>query len=293
MKPLISIVADLDMPRISINHLLKQHNVSRAFRNRLKNEGFCKINNIDVRWNHPLIKGDRLDVFLPIDNSEFSRYKLDLEIIYEDEYFIVINKPSGLLMHPTSTERNNTLANALLYYYDKTNQEVEFHPIHRLDKDTSGIVIVAKSPLVQHAFHQQNSPIVKTYTTFVSGFFPIEHSTIHFPIARKEGSIIERNVSTQGSTAHTDITRLMANEKASILRIVLHTGRTHQIRVHCSSLGYPLLGDDLYGGPTELITRQALHASELSFYHPMTNKPLKIVAPLPNDLKMLKNNLFN
>lgn len=292
MKPIIKIVADLDMPRISINHLLKQHNVSRAFRNKLKNEGFCKVNDEKINWNFPLVKGDILEVFLPVDNSTHSRYDIDLEIIYEDEYFIVINKPAGLLMHPTSTERDKTLANALLNYYDKTDQIHEFHPIHRLDKDTSGIVIIAKTALVQHAFHQQNKPITKTYTAFVTGFYPIQHSTIHFPIARKEGSIIERAVSNIGASAHTDITRVLANEKASLLKIVLHTGRTHQIRVHCSSLNHPLLGDDLYGGPLDLISRQALHASELSFYHPMTNEPMKLVAQLPPDLKMLKDNLF-
>lgn len=293
MKPLISIVANLDIPRVSINHLLKKHNISKAFRNRLKNEGFCKINNINVGWEHCLVKGDKLEVFLPIDNSTFTRYPIDLEILYEDEHLIIINKPAGLLMHPTSNERDKTLANALLYYYDKTNQILDFHPVHRLDKDTSGTVIVAKTPLVQHAFHKQNIPIVKTYTTFVSGFFPIEHSTIHFPIARKKDSIIERSVSNLGVAAHTDITRLKANEQASLLQIILHTGRTHQIRVHCSSLGYPLLGDDLYGGSTNLINRQALHASELCFYHPINNNLMKIIAPLPADLKMLKNNLFD
>lgn len=292
MKPLLSIIAPLDLPRVSINHLLKLNKVSRAFRNRLHKEGFCHINDKLATWRDPLYPNDQLDVFLPVQ-SNLIRYKYPLDVLYEDEYFIAINKPAGLLMHPTSTVRDKTLANAIVNYYDLTGQELAFHPIHRLDKDTSGAVIIAKNPFVQYLFDQQKSPIVKTYTAFVEGFYPIEHSSIYFPIARKEGSIIERTISPIGASAHTDITRLLSNNIASMLRIVLHTGRTHQIRVHCSSLGHPLIGDDLYGGSLDNLNRQALHATKLSFYHPINNEPIHIVAPLPKDLEMLKNFLFS
>lgn len=243
---------------------------------------------------------------------------MSLDIVYEDEYILAINKAPGILMHPTSTVRTGTLANGVLHYYKETNQSHDFHPIHRLDKDTSGIVIIAKTAVVQHAFEKQHIRFHKIYNAIIEGHVPSTLLTINWPIARKEGSIIERCCSKSGKTARTDITVLeyihLSQPKAPLdyadknitaqlvekkncleqdtsklthIQCHLHTGRTHQIRVHLSHLGYPLAGDDIYGGSLNYIQRQALHAGLLAFTHPITQEYIELRAPLPQDMLQL------
>ena len=247
--------------------------------------------------------------------QEFSLSPMDLDIVYEDEHILVINKAAGVLMHPTSTVRDHTLANGVLYYYQETHQHYDFHPVHRLDKDTSGIVIIAKTSVVQHAFDKKHTHFYKTYDAIVEGKLPAVPLTINWPIGRKPGSIIERYCTNEGKPARTDITVISHNtrpivDKSPIIdsntiigsnnmtdgncemhfthvQCLLHTGRTHQIRVHVSQLGYPLVGDDLYGGHLDYIQRQALHAARVSFHHPMTNEWLELSADMPQDMKDL------
>jgi len=227
--------------------------------------------------------------------QEFSLNPMDLDIVYEDEHILVINKAAGVLMHPTSTVRDHTLANGVLYYYQETHQHYDFHPVHRLDKDTSGIVIIAKTSVVQHAFDKKHTHFYKTYDAIVEGKLPAVPLTINWPIGRKPGSIIERYCTNEGKSARTDITIVGHNTYISSnseqhfthVQCLLHTGRTHQIRVHVSQLGYPLAGDDLYGGHLDYIQRQALHAARISFHHPMTNKWLELSADMPQDMKDL------
>ena len=311
---IIDLIVDSDVHTQSMNHIIKQHHISQRMRRRLRNEGIITVNNEPATWNTLVHGGDHLVMKLTPE-QEFSLSPMDLDIVYEDEHILVINKAAGVLMHPTSTVRDHTLANGVLYYYQETHQHYDFHPVHRLDKDTSGIVIIAKTSVVQHAFDKKHIHFHKSYDAIVEGKLPDVPLTINWPIGRKPGSIIERYCTTEGKPARTDITVISHNtrpivDKSPIIdsntiigsnnmadgncethfthvQCLLHTGRTHQIRVHVSQLGYPLAGDDLYGGHLDYIQRQALHAARVSFHHPMTNEWLELSADMPQDMKDL------
>ena len=311
---IIDLIVDSDVHTQSMNHIIKQQHISQRMRRRLRNEGIITVNNEPATWNTLVHGGDHLVMKLTPE-QEFSLSPMELDIIYEDEHILVINKAAGVLMHPTSTVRDHTLANGVLYYYQETHQHYDFHPVHRLDKDTSGIVIIAKTSVVQHAFDKKHIHFHKSYDAIVEGKLPAVPLTINWPIGRKPGSIIERYCTNEGKPARTDITVISHNtrpivDKSPIIdsntiigsnnmtdgncemhfthvQCLLHTGRTHQIRVHVSQLGYPLVGDDLYGGHLDYIQRQALHAARVSFHHPMTNEWLELSADMPQDMKNL------
>ena len=204
---IIDIVVTTDMTTTSINHIIKQHHISQRMRRKLKNDGIITINGNIASWDTLVHSNDHLVISIAPE-QEFELTPMSLDIVYEDEYILAINKAPGILMHPTSTVRTGTLANGVLHYYKETNQAHDFHPIHRLDKDTSGIVIIAKTAVVQHAFEKQHIRFHKIYNAIIEGHVPSTQLTINWPIARKEGSIIERCCSKSGKTAHTDITVL-------------------------------------------------------------------------------------
>lgn len=298
---IIDIVVPQEVTTTSINHIIKQHHISQRMRRKLKNDGHILINNNQANWDTLIHGNDHLVISIEPE-QEFTHTKMNLDIVYEDDYILAINKSSGVLMHPTSTIRDGTLANGVLYYYNQTNQAHDFHPVHRLDKDTSGIVIIAKTSVVQHAFDKQRTKFQKVYDAIVEGTMPSQSLTINYPIGRKPGSIIERCCTLIGKPARTDVTvltrhivsqpvqmdiNMSTQQVLTYVQCVLHTGRTHQIRVHLSHLGFPLAGDDLYGGHLDYIRRQALHAGYLAFTHPMTQEYVELRAPLPKDMSDL------
>ncbi|MBR2219429.1 MAG: RluA family pseudouridine synthase [Phascolarctobacterium sp.] len=205
-------------------------------------------------------------------------------IAYEDDYLLIIDKPAGMLVHPTVNEWGTTLYDYVTEYYQRKGITANIHPVSRLDRHTSGLVIFAKEPIIQHWLSQQQMD--KEYLAIVTGELPNDEGIIEAPIARKEGSIIERCVSENGKYAKTSYKLLSKRKDLSLLQVKLFTGRTHQIRVHMAYIGCPLFNDNLYGTPGPQ-SRHALHAFKLRFIHPVSDTPVEITRTLPEDLRRI------
>lgn len=233
--------------------------------------------------------GDILKVrILETESSEkILPVKMELSILYEDEDLLVINKPSGMPIHPSQGNYENTLANGIAFYFSQKSQPFVYRCINRLDRDTTGALILAKNPLSAAILSSQmrSRQIRRTYLAVVKGI-PPKKGTISAPIARADGSTIEREVNFQtGETAVTHFERLAVGDGYSLMELHLETGRTHQIRVHMKHLGYPLPGDYLYYPVYDRIKRQPLHSYQLEFTHPLTGEPMLFTAPVPEDFQ--------
>lgn len=254
---------------------------------KVKQNGGIKVNGTPALPNTMISSGDRITVDWPSDCT-ISPIDLPINIKYEDDYLLVIDKPANMLVHPAKYTDTETLANAIIYYYQQNDLAYGFHPVHRLDRNTSGLVLIAKLPYVQHLLAENNiKKVRRLYWCVAEGTITPSCGVIDTPIQRHPDSIIERIVHPDGQPAITIYRLLKELRKASLLEIELKTGRTHQIRVHLSSIGHPLLGDDLYGGSTKLINRQALHALRLTFVHPVTGEIVDVTTSPPSDFQQL------
>ena len=213
-----------------------------------------------------------------------------LDIVYEDGDMLVLNKAPGVLVHPGAGHFADTIGNFLLDYYDRTGVEADFHPVHRLDKGTSGLMVVAKHPHAQEVLKNQlhTSEFRRIYLAVCLGGPAEERGTVDAPIGMAEGSIVARAVRPDGLPARTHYRVLERRGDRALVRLELETGRTHQIRVHMAYLGCPLAGDFLYGTEDkDLIPRPALHSSELTVRQPVTGEVLTFTCPLPEDMARL------
>ncbi|MGJ7919603.1 RluA family pseudouridine synthase [Neobacillus sp. LXY-4] len=275
-----------------IKDFLKEHEISKTALTDIKFKGGnILINGEKVNVRYRLDSGDILKVIFPKEEPSegIVAEEIPLSILYEDSYVMVVNKPAEMSTIPSREHPTGSLANALIGYYQSIGVAATAHIVTRLDRDTSGLVLIAKHRHVHHLLSQQQQKggVKRTYEAFASGNIANDTGTIKQPIARKKDSIIEREVHPDGQYACTNYKVLHRGRIFTHVELQLETGRTHQIRVHLSYLGHPLLGDDLYGGPIDLISRQALHCREVSFLHPFLRRECHFKAPLPEDMRCL------
>ncbi len=273
----------------------------------LKSQGFSSQNIVELKKmpESVLINGEwvymtrRLstdeELIIHIQENEVSEkippVNLPLDIVYEDEDILVINKPADMPIHPSLNNYENSLGNAVAYYYAQQNKPFVFRCVNRLDRDTSGLTVIAKHMvsagiLSSMLADKRSSGMTREYLAIVRGTVTPAKGTIDAPIARKEESVIERIVDYQrGESAITHYQVIEQKNGHSLVSLQLETGRTHQIRVHMKHIGFPLIGDYLYNPDTEYISRQALHSHRLSFVHPITKELMTFTAPLPEDMQ--------
>ncbi len=250
------------------------------------------VNGIWEHMNKKLQNGDTLKVNIQETDSsqKIPAVEMPLDIVYEDEDIIVINKPAGLSIHPSLNHYEDSLANGLAYYYESQGKPFIFRCANRLDKNTSGLTVIAKHLVSGNILSTmvKNRQFHREYYAIVRGSLKQPEGTIDAPIGRVDDSIIARQVDLEnGERAITHYKVIEEKNGHSLISIHLETGRTHQIRVHFKYIGHPLIGDHLYNPDMEFMQRQALHSHKISFEHPITKKAMEFVAPLPNDMQSI------
>lgn len=259
---------------------------------KLKYQHLVFLNGEEVAgWITPQI-GDILSIKLPEEKSDFPAEDIPIYPVFEDDDLLILNKQPGVIVHPTKGHPLHTIANGLMKYMQDTGQTFKIRFVNRLDMDTTGLLIVAKNSHSQDGLTKQMkaNTIEKRYIAIVNGIVKEDAFTIDLPIGRPDPENVARGVMLEGgypSVTHVKVLESFPKGKGyTMVELLLETGRTHQIRVHMSHIGYPLVGDYLYGGEAPwLLDRQALHAYKLSFNHPVTGKRLTVEAPLPHDIQ--------
>ncbi len=266
---------------VCIHSLLQQEfNISNKLLSFLIKNKLILCNDVVCDTRNIAKAGDVITILMDYaeDNSNIVPSKMDLEILFEDEWLLVLNKPSGIAIHPSILHYDNSLSNGVRYYFDKIGLHKKIRPVNRLDFYTSGIVVFAKCAYIheQLSNQMQENSFSKQYLALVHGSFDSSTGVIDVPIARKSDSIIERCVdfeNGQNACTEFEILKYFENSDTSLVNCKLLTGRTHQIRVHFSYIGHPLVGDSLYGSDVS-DDGQFLHCSSLVFEHPITRKKL-------------------
>lgn len=278
---------------ILLRTFLRQKGISRTLLKQIKfSGGEILVNGTERKVNHKLEIDDFVTIKLPPEpsNDAISISNLPIEILYEDRHFLVINKPAHVACLPSHLYPNDTIANRVKGYYLRNNYENQkIHIVNRLDMDTSGIIIFAKHHFAHSILDKQmqERKIKKFYVAIVEGRVNILHGEINLPIAREPGSFIKRAIISGGKPSKTEFWTLTTTSNSSLIKIRLHSGRTHQIRVHFKAINHPLLGDWLYNpnDNNQQINRQALHCYRMSFYNPFVNKEIVCISEIPNDMK--------
>lgn len=291
----ITYTVSADESGLTMKSFLRQRKgISRKLLVRMKQEQSIFLNGTFTYLDHPITAGDVITMKMPEEESEnIIPQNMELDIQFEDEDIMVLNKPANQCVHPTLLHPDGTLANGVVHYWMEQGFNRKFRAVNRLDKNTTGLLIVAKNQYAhqQLSITQRQNQLTRIYEALVHGNLNKEEGTIQAPIARRSESLVEREVREDGQDAVTHFNVLRELKGASYVQLKLETGRTHQIRVHMSYIGHPLLGDDLYGGSKDWMDRQALHARYLSFPHPRTKKIMSFKSELPADMTKTLNKL--
>ena len=269
--------------------LLGELKMSSSLMNKLKWGDAIQVNGSPQRTNYPVKPGDTVTVRLDEEEPEFPAEDGPLTILYEDDFLLAVDKPAGMLIHPSRSKFDGTLANFVAGYYRKTGQKSAFHPLTRLDRDTFGIVLLAKNAHVHTLLQQGN--VQKTYHALTFGWLNKDVGTIDAPIARRELPSLLRYVSPEGKPSVTEFSVLFRNPEICKLALRPVTGRTHQLRLHCAYMGHPILGDPQYGSEesqafslTMGLEHQMLCAKRLELEHPITGKKLLLESRMDVEL---------
>lgn len=265
--------------------LKEELGLSTGLMNRLKWQDKLYVNDIPRHADFPVAIGDVITVPLDEETPQYPAEDAPVSILYEDAYILAVDKPAGMLIHPSRATMTGTLANRVLGYYQKTGQACAFHPITRLDRDTFGIVLLAKNAHIHALLNQLHTEgkLQKTYHALVYGSPADDRGVIDAPIARKPLPSLLRLVSPEGKPSVTEFSVLERMGEACRLALRPVTGRTHQLRVHCAYMGYPILGDPQYGSEDSRkyseklgLNTQSLCAKYLEFVHPVTGEKLRL-----------------
>lgn len=270
--------------------LLDKLNFSVRSLSKMKRYKTVKVNNTYIRPADKINKGDLIEVRIEEDMANFKPQDLKLSILYDDFDIIMVNKPPFMVVHPTKSHYDNTVANGVTHYIIEKGENVKVRFVNRLDMNTSGLVIVAKNPYAQFVLSSdmKDDKVEKMYIAIVKGIVESDFGTINEPIYRPTDDSVKRIVHEDGQPSVTHFEVVERLKDATVLKLKLETGRTHQIRVHLNHIGHGIIGDELYGYVDEkLIKRQALHAFSLKFKQPRTREDLEFNAPIPKDMEEL------
>lgn len=274
--------------------MMENLNFSRRLSKKLDMNNKLFLNGAVTSLNKSTFKGDILSVEFDEDENRYEPSDIPIDILYEDNDLLVVNKPPYIVVHPTMSHQDNTVANRVVYYFKQNGIKRKVRFVNRLDMNTSGIVIIAKNPYVHNNLSRQmKSGIVdKYYYAIVEGNLKTESGVINEPILRLNSQDIVRVVHPSGKECITHYTVEKRLENMTLLKLRLETGRSHQIRVHMKHIGHPVLGDTLYGSENCLIKRQALHCCEMKFIQPVTGKRIEITCPMPKDMRRVIEGRF-
>lgn len=272
--------------------LKREWDLSERLLRKLKLNKRISCNGKEIWVNEVVNPGDviKVDISFEESNEEIVAEEQQLDVLYEDNCLLVLNKPGNIVVHPTCQHPFGTLANGVKRYFEKKGIHILTRFVNRLDRETSGVIVFAKNEYTQESLSKQmqKNLFEKEYIAVVHGVVKEDCGTIDFPIKRAPDSIMLRMAASDGETAITHFEVIKRLPEHTVLRLKLETGRTHQIRVHCKAIGHSIVGDGLYSEiETDLIRRQALHAEKIRFMHPITKEKIEITAKLPKDIEQL------
>ncbi|SCG83069.1 ribosomal large subunit pseudouridine synthase D [Proteiniborus sp. DW1] len=275
---------------LTIEEVLKQgYGISGRLYRRLQKNQQLYLNGKTTKANVTVNKGDKIAILMEEEVETSIPVDIPLDIIHEDFDLIILNKQPNIVVHPTKSHQDDTIANGVAYYFNKKNISKKVRFVNRLDMGTSGILVIAKNAFTHQQMSKQmeEGTIEKKYLTIVDGVVDKDEDIIDLPIGKEDDEPMIRAVMENGQVAITKYKVVERFNKATLLEIEIETGRTHQIRVHMKHIGHPIIGDHLYNEPSDLINRQALHAYKFKFIHPRTGEEREIIAKMPSDMETL------